>query len=57
MNKVLILLSCISKDPVMRAYEERHDLIWLFSFLHNLSTHLHLFGNMKNVNRDYTDTI
>jgi hypothetical protein len=28
-NKVHILLSCISKHPVMRDCEERHDLIWL----------------------------
>jgi hypothetical protein len=30
-NKVHVLLSCISKDPVMHACEERHDLIHLSS--------------------------
>jgi hypothetical protein len=39
----------------MRAYEERHDLIWLFSFLHNWSTYMHLFSNTKDVDKDYTD--
>jgi hypothetical protein len=50
------LLSCISKDPVLCACEERHDLIWLFSFLHIWSACLHLFSNSKDVNGDYTDT-
>jgi hypothetical protein len=56
-NEVHILLSCISEGPVMHACEDRHDLIWRFSFLYNWSAYLHLFSNMENINRDNTDMI
>jgi hypothetical protein len=45
-TKVYILLSCITKDPVMCVCEERHDLIWLFSYLYSWSESLHLFWNI-----------
>jgi hypothetical protein len=56
-NEVHILLSCISKDPVMRACEERHDFMWLFSSLYNWSAYLHLFSNTENVDTEYFDMI